>query len=98
MSEPDFIAQAVPRIADVLAESARHAHHDRSRKAVRRPPPHGSTIVQLLGSRVRVLAELNLRDRHQTAERHTDSAADNPLFRKARIKHALLTKLPLQPF
>ena len=47
----------VPRIADVLAESARHSHDDRGSEPVVRAPPHCAAVVELLGGGVRVFPE-----------------------------------------
>src|SRR5690348_15405147 len=98
MNEPYLIAEAVPGIANVLAESARHPNHDRGGKSIRRAPTHRSAIVELLGGGIRVLAELNLGDRHQAADGHADGAANDPFLGKARVEHAFVAELPLKAF
>ncbi len=65
-------------------------------KRLLRPPAHRAAVVQLLGRRVRVLAELDLRDGRKAREGHADRAADDPLFREARVEHARAAELLLQ--
>src|SRR6185503_8549726 len=88
----------MPRVADILAVSTRHPHHDRRRELVRRAPSHGAAIVELFVRRVRVLAELNFRYRHQPGERHADRSSNDPFLREAGVEYAALAELPLQPF
>src|SRR5437762_3132908 len=96
MNEADLVAEAVPWIADILAEAAGHAHDDWRGEAVRGPPAQRSTIVQLLRRRIRVLTELNLCDGHQSTDRHTHGAADDPLFGEAGVENATLAELSLE--
>src|SRR5690349_20361595 len=98
MSEPHLVAEAVPRIADVLPEAAWHAHHDRRGEPIRGPPPHRSTVVQLLRRGIGILAELNLGDGHQAADRHANGPADNPFLGETGVEDASVTELPLQTF
>jgi hypothetical protein len=95
--QPTPCSQATSFVWLCQEESARHAHDDRRRKPVVRAPAQAAAIVQLLGSRVRVLAELDLRDGRKARERHAYRAADDAFFRKARIEHARAAVLLLQP-
>ena len=51
---------------------------------------------ELLHRWIRVLAELDLRDRHQTGERHADRSTNDAFLGEARIEHARLAELLLQ--
>ena len=51
--------------------------HHRRGEAVVGAPAHRAAIVDLLGRRVGVFAELDFRHRHQPGERHADGAADD---------------------
>src|SRR5881394_2257728 len=88
----------MPRIAHVLAETTGHAHDNRRREPIRRPPAKRSAVVELLRGGIGVFAELNLGDRHQATDGHSDCAADDSLFRETRIEHPLVTELSLQSF
>src|SRR5690606_14359108 len=57
-------ADGVPGIA-ALRKSARHAHDNRSGKAIRSAPANRSAVIDLLLGRIRVFTELNLRHRHE---------------------------------
>jgi hypothetical protein len=95
--EPHLVAERVPRVADVLAEAAGHADDDRRREAVVGPPAHGAAVVELLGGRVGVLAELDLGDRDEPRVRHPHRAADDPLLRQRGVEHAAGAEALLQP-
>src|SRR4051812_8625137 len=88
----------VPRIADILSEAARHPHHDRRREPIRRAPAQRSTIVQLLRRWIRILPKLDLGDGHQAGDGHPHGSTNDPLLGEARVEHASLAELPLQPF
>src|SRR6185503_11500219 len=87
-----------PRIADVLAESARHANDHRRREAIGRAPPQRAGVVELFRGRVGVFAKLNFGNRHETGDRHSRGAPDDALLRQARVEHALVAELLLQTF
>ena len=90
--------QRMPGIADVLAESARHPHHHRRGELVRRAPPHRSDVVELLVRGIGILAELNLRDGHESAHGHADGATDDALLGQTRIEHTPHAEPLLQSF
>ena len=91
----DLIGLAVPRIA-ALEESAGNAHHDGRGEAIVGAPAQRAAVIELLGGRLRVLAELDLGDGHEARERHADGAADDALLREAGIEHARRAVLVLQ--
>src|SRR4051812_10244174 len=96
MREPHLITQAVPRIADVFAESARHAHDDGRCEAIRRTPPHRAGVVQLLRRGIGVFAKLNFCDRYESRDRHPNRATDDPFLGETRVEHALVAELLLK--
>src|SRR5205085_2248898 len=96
--EANFVAERVPRIADVFAESTRHTHDDRRREPIRRAPPHRARVIQLLRGRIGVFAKLNFRDGHESRDRHADRTADDAFFGQTRVEHALVAELLLQSF
>src|ERR1043166_89552 len=79
----------MPWIADILPEPPGHADHDRRDEAVRRAPAQRATVVELFRCRIGVLAELNLRDRHESRDRHADGPPDDSLFGEAGVEHAI---------
>ena len=95
--EAHLVAETVPRIAHVLAEATRHPHHHWRGEPIGRSPAQRPGVVELLGRRVGVLAELDLGDRHQPADREPRRASDDPLLGKTRVEHAVGTELLLQP-
>ncbi|MOA09846.1 hypothetical protein D3C78_1297020 [compost metagenome] len=95
MDELDLVGLAVPGVA-TLEEAAWNPHHHRRREAVGRAPAHGAAIVDLLDRRVRVLAELDFRHRHQAGQRHADRAADDAFLRQAGIEYPAFAVLVLQ--
>ena len=94
----DLRAQRVPRVAHVLAESARHAHDDRRGEPVRRAPAHRAAVVELLGRGIGVLAKLDLGHRHQPADRHSYGAADDALLGQTRVEDPIDAERLLQAF
>ena len=98
MGPRHFRRERMPRVADILAETSRHAHHDRRREPVGRAPPHGTDVVELLVRRIRVLPELDLRHGHQATHGHPDRSANDALLGQARVEDALRTEPLLQPF
>src|SRR5262245_23648380 len=95
MRELDLVALTVPGVA-ALEEATRHAHYQRRGKAVRRAPSHRTAVVQLLCGGFRVLAELDLGDRHQARQRHADGAANDALLRQAGVEYSVDAVLLLQ--
>ena len=79
MDELHFVRLAVPGIA-ALEETARHAKHHWGGEAIVRAPAHRPAIVDLLGRRLGIFAELDFRDGHESGERHADRTADDTLF------------------
>ncbi len=96
VQELDLVALAVPGIA-ALEESARHAHDHRRRETVHRAPADRAAVVQLLRRGLGVLAELDLRHRHEPGERHADGAADDAFLRQAGVEDAIFAEALLQP-
>src|SRR6185437_13406713 len=84
-----------PGIA-TLEKAARNPDDHRRREAVARAPAHGAAVIQLLGRRISVLAELDLRDGQQAREREADGTADDALLRETRIEDARLAVFLLQ--
>src|ERR1700733_15574644 len=74
-----FVRLAVPGIA-AFEESAGNPHHHRRRESIRRAPAHGAAVVELLGRRIRVFAELNLRYGHEPGGGHTHGPPDDALL------------------
>src|SRR5215207_4400752 len=87
----------MPRVADVLAIATRHADDDRRAELIRRAPAHRPAVVQLLVRGIGVFAELNLRDRNESRDRHAYRSTDDALLRQARVEHAARSELLLQP-
>src|SRR6185295_463353 len=92
VSPDHFPTDAVPRIAAFRRVAAGEPYHDRRGPPVVGPPPHRAAVVELLGRRVGVLAELNLGDREQTGERHPDRPPDDALFGEARVEYPLVAE------
>src|ERR1700676_1133868 len=76
-----FVGLAVPGVA-ALEEYAGDAYHHRRRESIDRAPAHRAAVVELFSASIGILAELNLRLRHQAGRRHADRAADDALFGK----------------
>ncbi len=82
-----LVRLAVPGVT-ALEEAAGHAHHDRRGAAVVSAPAHRAAVIQLLGGRIRILAELDFSHRQQARERQANRAANNSLFRQAGVEDA----------
>src|SRR3954466_10675146 len=95
MYEFDLVGHRMPRVA-ALEEAAGHAQHHRRGEAVVRAPAHRPAIVDLLGRRLGIFAELDFRHGHEACERHSDRAAGDALFVEAGIEHALPAELLLK--
>ena len=91
-----FAADRVPRVADVLAEPARHPYDNRRGEAIRGAPAHGAAVVQLFSGGVGILPKLDFGHRHQPGNRHADGATDDSFLRQARVEYPRGTKLLLQ--
>ena len=78
----------MPRVA-AFEEAAGDAQHHRRGEAVVGAPAHGPAIVDLLGRRLGIFAELDFGHRHQAGERHADRAADDPFLVERGVEHAL---------
>ena len=89
------LVMAVPRVA-AFEEAAGHAQHHRRGEAVVGAPAHRPAIVDLLGRRLGIFAELDFRDRHQPGQRHADRAADDPFLVERGVEHPLAPELVLQ--
>ncbi len=87
VDELHLVGLAVPRVA-ALEEAARHAQHHRRGEAVVRAPAHRPAIVDLLGRRLGIFAELDFGHRHQAGQRHADRATDDAFLveLKCRIR------------
>ena len=96
--ESHLVAHTVPRISDVLPKAAGHADDDRCREPIGRSPPQRSTVVELLGRRIRVFPELNLRHGHQTRDRHPHGATHDTFLGQARVENATIAELALKAF
>ena len=59
-------------------------------------PAHRPAIVDLLGRRLGIFAELDFGHRHQPGERHADRAADDPFLVEAGVEHAVNAIFVLQ--
>src|SRR5262249_30212844 len=90
-----FARHAVPGVADLAVAAGDTDHHWRG-EVINRPPACRAIIVDLFGSRVGILAELNLWHRHQPGVGHADRTPDNALFGKASIKNTPRAVLDLQ--
>ena len=76
-----LVGFAVPGIATLRGITAGHPHYQRSGKAVVGAPADGAAVVELLGGRVGILAELDLRHRHQPGDGHAHRPADDSFLR-----------------
>src|SRR3954466_5800036 len=95
MYEFDLVGHRMPRVT-TLEEAAGHAQHHRRCEAVVGAPAHRPAIVDLLGCRLGIFAELDFRHWHQAGERHADRAADDPLFVERGVEHAVATEFLLK--
>ncbi len=95
MHELHFVRLRVPWIA-ALEEADRHTHDHRRGEAVGCAPAHRAAIVDLFAGGIGILAELNLRHRHQAGDRHADGATDNAFFGERGVEHALFAIFILQ--
>src|SRR6185437_10514165 len=92
----DLVGLTVPGIA-AFEEAARHADHQRGGEAVVGAPTQRSAIVELLGRGISVLAKLDLGHRQEPGEGHAHGAADDALFRQARVEYPGGAVFLLQP-
>src|SRR5438045_5402557 len=96
MYEFDLVGHRMPRVT-TLEEAAWHAQHHRRRETVVGAPAHRPAIVDLLGRRLGIFAELDFWDRHQAGERHADRTADNAFLVEAGVEYAVAAELVLKP-
>ena len=96
MGKSHFAGDAVPRVTD-FAIATRNTDHNRGGKPIIGAPAQGTAIVELLGRRIGIFAELNLRHRHQPGQRHADRPADDSLFGERGVKDPPFPVLFLQP-
>src|SRR5277367_4421298 len=95
MQPLDFVRLTVPRVA-TFEEAAGNAHHHRRSEPIHSTPAHGAAVIQLFGGRIRILAELNFRYRHQSRRGHTDGTADDAFLGEAGVEYSVHTELLLQ--
>src|ERR1041385_211892 len=86
----------MPWVAGLLTKANRNTHNNRRGKLGKRAPADRTAIVDLLGGRIGILAELNFRYGTQTAHRHRNRATNDPLFIQRCVEHPRLAKLMLQ--